>query len=95
MAVRFLSIFVLFLLAVLEGTAQEIRMENGKFVVSPWNPAATFEVFAGPGDVPPLMGSQEAAGGRLVFTPRFPLAPEMTVRAVLRDPGKGEREVRF
>ena len=70
-------------------------MENGKFVVPRWNPAATFEVFAGTGDVPPLMGSQELSGGKLIFTPRFPLAPGITLRAVLREPGKPSHEVKF
>ena len=70
-------------------------MENGKFVVPRWNPSATFEVFAGTGDVPPLMGSQEVVDGRLIFTPRFPLAPGMMLRAVLREPGKPAQEVKF
>jgi hypothetical protein len=92
---RFLSVAVPVLLAAFPAAAQEIRMENGKFVVPRWNPAATFEVFAGTGDVPPLMGSQEVSNGRLVFTPRFALAPGMTLRAVLREPGKPAHEVRF
>lgn len=70
-------------------------MENGKFVVPRWNPSATFEVFAGTGDVPPLMGSQQVSAGRLIFTPRFPLGPGMTLRAVLREPGKPAHEVKF
>jgi hypothetical protein len=70
-------------------------MENGNFVVPRWNPAATFEVFAGTGDVPPLMGSQRVSDGHLIFTPRFPPAPGITLRAVLREPGKPVHEVKF
>jgi hypothetical protein len=43
-----------------------------------------FEVYAGAGDVPALLGSYAVEGGDLVFRPRFPLAPGMRVRAVYR-----------
>jgi hypothetical protein len=92
---RFLLVAVSVLLAAFPVAAQEIRMENGMFVVARWNPSATFEVFAGTGDVPPLLGSQHISDGRLIFTPRFPLAPGMMLRAVLREPGKPAHEVKF
>jgi hypothetical protein len=83
------------LLAATPIAAQEIRMENGHFVVSGWTSGATFNVYAGSGDVPPVMGTSEVTSGQLVFTPRFPLAGGMRVRAVLQEPGKPPREVTF
>jgi hypothetical protein len=83
------------LLAAVPIAAQEIRMEDGKFVVSGWTSSSTFELYAGAGDVPPVLGVNDISGGRLTFTPRFPLAPGMRVRAVLREPGKSPREVSF
>jgi hypothetical protein len=83
---------VLMLLAAVCSAAQEIRMENGRLVISDWNPAATLTVYAGAGDVPPVMGTSEVTDGRLVFKPRFPLASGLTIRAVVSEPGKQIRE---
>ena len=70
-------------------------MDGGVFRVTGWTfgaePAegwgALFAVYAGPGDVPPMLGTWSVEAGSLVFRPRFPLAPGMRVRAVFRPPG--------
>ncbi|HEX5432100.1 MAG TPA: Ig-like domain-containing protein [Bryobacteraceae bacterium] len=46
-----------------------------------------FAVFAGAGDIPPLLGNYTVESGSLVFRPRFPFAPGVTYRAVFHPPG--------
>src|SRR5688572_28492786 len=67
-------------------------MEGGVFRVAGW-PAAQppvggweslFAVYAGEGDVPPLLGTYSVEGNTLSFRPRYPLAPGMHLRAVFR-----------
>src|SRR2546423_13522990 len=65
--------------------AQEISIQrDGRtFKVIGWTPgqnapaeggwAAVFSVYAGAGDVPPMLGSYAIEGGLLVFRPRFAL----------------------
>lgn len=84
------------LLAALPCAAQPIaiHMEAGAFRVAGWHPSAPppegwtalFQVYAGAGDVPAMLGSYSADRGSLVFTPRFPIASGMRVRAVFRPP---------
>ena len=73
-----------------------IRMEGGVVrvtgeaftAVPPDGWSSVLAVYAGDGDVPPLLGSYSLEAGVLVFRPRFPIAPGMHVRAVLhRDAG--------
>jgi hypothetical protein len=75
-----------------------IQFEGGVFRVSGWQlpPAApakgwgsVFTVYAGAGDVPPLLGSYAVEGGALVFHPKFPIAPGVHYRAVFRSPSGG------
>ena len=74
----------------------DVRLENGAFRVNGWfAPAAppakgwssVFAIYAGEGDVPPLLGSYAVESGSLVFHPRFPLEPGVRYRAVFRAPG--------
>ncbi len=74
-----------------------IRMEAGVFKVAPapgarpaegW--ASMFVVYAGEGDVPPMLGSYAVESGVLVFRPRYLLAPGVRARAVFRAPGSAE-----
>jgi len=51
--------------------------------------SSIFAVYAGAGDVPPLLGSYGVEGGSLVFHPRFPVAPGVHYRAVFHPPGGG------
>ena len=75
--------------------AQTIRMDGGNFRVEGWRlpapPAAgwesLFSVYAGDGDVPPLLGSYSVEGGVLVFHPKYPVSPGTHLRAELRVPG--------
>jgi hypothetical protein len=68
-----------------------IRLDNGAFRVDGWKPPRTppakgwaelFTVFAGSGNVPPMLGSYAVEGGALVFRPKFPLAEGVRYRAV-------------
>ncbi|SPF41386.1 conserved exported hypothetical protein [Candidatus Sulfopaludibacter sp. SbA4] len=96
---------LLFLLAALPCAAQQIaiRMEAGAFRIEGWQPAAPpadgwpslFQVFAGEGDVPAMLGSYSVDGGSLVFHPRFPVAPGMRVRAVFHPPESAPIEAVF
>src|SRR4051812_4173224 len=76
--------------------AQEISIQrDGRtFKVIGWTPgqnapaeggwAALFSVYAGTGDVPPMLGSYAIEGGSLVFRPRFALGADVPVRAIFR-----------
>jgi hypothetical protein len=78
-----------------------IQREGDSFKVAGWNsgnaprtePAkgwsSVFAVYAGSGDVPPLLGSYAVEGGSLVFHPRFPFASGVHYRAVFHPPGGG------
>ena len=73
-----------------------IQFEGGVFRVNGWRPPAAapaagwssvFAVFAGPGDVPSLLGSYSIDQNALVFRPKFPIEPGVRYRAVFRAPG--------
>lgn len=67
-----------------------IQLENGAFkltgLTAAVEPAAgwasLFSVYAGAGDLPPMLGSYSVDGGAVVFKPRFPLASGVRYRAV-------------
>jgi len=75
-------------------TAQSvsIQLDNGGFRVEGWKASSTadlssiFQVFAGEGDVPPMLGSYSIERGEIVFHPRFPLAPGIRYRAEFAPP---------
>jgi hypothetical protein len=75
-----------------------IQFAGGVFKVSGWRGPSTaptkgwatvFAVYAGAGDVPPLLGTYAVEGGALVFHPTFPIAPGVHYRAVFRPPSGG------
>jgi hypothetical protein len=74
-----------------------IQFDGGAFRVAGWNatrePAdgwsSIFAVYAGSGDVQPMLGSYTVANGELAFHPRFPLAAGVHYRAVFK-PGPVE-----
>jgi hypothetical protein len=75
-----------------------IQRDGDAFKVSGWNSPRTepargwssiFAVYAGGGDVPPLLGSYAVEGGSLVFHPRFPISAGVHYRAVFHPPGGG------
>jgi hypothetical protein len=75
-----------------------IDLEAGAFRLSGWPPppaapaggwASVFAVYAGPGDIPPLLGEYAREGGALVFRPRFPFEPGVRYRAVFTPSGAG------
>ena len=78
-------------------------MEGGVFRVVGWHPgsepaggwSSVFSVYAGDGDVPAMLGTWTVEQDSLVFRPRFPIAPGMHVRAVLRAPGVPAVETGF
>jgi hypothetical protein len=71
-----------------------IQFDGGAFRISGWEAAAeppagwssVFSVYAGSGEVPPLLGTYSVEASSLVFRPRFPLSPGLHVRAVFRPP---------
>jgi hypothetical protein len=81
-----------------------IELENGVFKVKGWKASAAapaqgwgsvFVVYAGTGDVPPLLGSYLIEGGTLEFRPQFPFAAGVKYRAVFRQPGGAVVEKTF
>ena len=50
---------------------------------------SVFVVYAGAGDIPPLLGSYSVEAGALVFRPSFPIAPGVHYRAVFHPPAGG------
>src|SRR5439155_1191290 len=84
-----IALLLLPFLAAAENIA--IRMEGGAFRVTGWTPGADatpsgwesiFSIYAGDGDLPPMLGSYAVERGALVFRPRLP---------VLFDPGRIKR----
>jgi hypothetical protein len=71
-----------------------IQFDGGVFRITGWEAMAeppagwssVFSVYAGSGDVPPLLGTYSVEASSLVFRPRFPLAAGMHVRAVFQPP---------
>jgi hypothetical protein len=73
-----------------------IQRQGEAFKVVGWNAprtepaggwASVFAVYAGSGDVPPLLGSYSVDGGSLAFHPRFPFAAGVRYRVVFHQPG--------
>jgi hypothetical protein len=81
------------LLLALAGAAQTIQLDGGAFKVNGWRgslpsePSALFAVYAGTGDVPPMLGKYAVEGGVLIFRPRFSLTPGVRYRAEFHAPG--------
>ena len=75
-----------------------IQLEGGVFKVTGWEPPRTaptkgwpsvFAIYAGTGDLPPVVGTYTAQSDGLVFRPNFPIAPGVHYRAVFRSPSGG------
>jgi hypothetical protein len=73
-----------------------IQLDRNVFTVIGWKtPAAqpaggwqsVFAVYAGSGNVPPLVGTYAVESGWLVFRPTYPVSAGMRYRAVFRPPG--------
>ena len=73
-----------------------LQLANGVFRANGWTaprsaPAAgwgsIFAVYAGSGNIPPLLGDYTVESGTLVFRPKFPLSPGMRYRANFHAPG--------
>ncbi len=87
-------------------TAQSIsiQLDGTAFRVVGWRPPATppaggwqavFTVYAGEGDVPPLVGSYTIENGGLVFRAKYPFAVGPRYRAVFHPPGSQPIERAF
>jgi hypothetical protein len=87
--------------AVAQGVS--IQFESGVFKVVGWKVGAApakgwpsiFNIYAGTGDVLPLLGSYAVEGGTLTFRPSFPIAPGVRYRAVFQTPGSALIEKTF
>jgi hypothetical protein len=95
-----LAVILLVLLRGMTATAQviSIQLDNGSFKVIGWRAPGTapangwpsvFAVYAGTGDLPPLLGTYAVEAGVLAFHPSFPFAPGVRYRAVFHPPGGG------
>jgi hypothetical protein len=93
-----LRIGIVLLAAALTAAAQgiSIRQDGDAYQVVGWAASSTeppggwssvFAVYAGEGEVPPMLGSYSVEGGVLAFRPRYPVAPSVRVRAVFNPPG--------
>jgi hypothetical protein len=101
-----LSAFICGLFCFLASAVQPVSIElsSGAFKVTGW-PApsvapskgwsSVFTIYAGAGDVPPLLGSYAVESGTLVFHPQFPIAPAVHYRAVFHPPGAAAVERSF
>jgi hypothetical protein len=79
--------------ATLHAAPPAIRFEPPLFKVTGWAPTSVvdpadlpevFTVYAGEGDLPPVLGSYRIAAGDVIFQPRFPLRAGVKYRAVFR-----------
>src|ERR1700733_14574583 len=77
---------------------------SGSFRVAGWIDAARassqqyseiFPTQVDAPDVPPLLGSYSIQRGELTFTPRYPLQPGLSYRAILNVPGQPSIVQRF
>jgi len=75
-----------------------IQLEAGAFRVTGWSPprsepakgwSSVFAVYAGAGDVPPLLGRYTVESGSLIFHLQFPFAAGVHYRAVFHPAGGG------
>lgn len=93
---RFLS--VLFLAGAGICTGASIQKDGAAYKVAGWSPVTApsadwpsiFAVYAGTGDVPPMLGTYTVENGCLTFRPRFPQTPGIPTRAVFHAPGGAE-----
>src|SRR5215467_10123592 len=87
--------------AVAQGVS--IQFESGVFKVIGWKASAApvkgwpsiFNIYAGTGDVTPLLGSYAVDDGTLAFRQSFPIAPGVRYRAVFQPPGRAIIEKTF
>lgn len=81
-----------------------IQFSRGAFQVVDWKAPSRppsngwpsiFAIYAGPGNIAPLLGTYTVESGTLVFRPRFPLAPGVKYRAEFQPPGGARVEQTF
>jgi hypothetical protein len=91
--VPFLLVLVAACHVVQAATPVSIQMRDGVFVVSGWSPpvqppadgwSSIFAIYAGSGDIPPILGDYRIDSGALTFRPRYAISPGLRVRAVFR-----------
>jgi hypothetical protein len=76
------------------GQSVSIQLQGTTFKVVGWQAtsapsggwASVFKVYAGAGDLPPMVGTYAVENGSLIFTPRYPLADGVIYRAVFQPP---------
>jgi len=81
---------------------QSIQLADGVFKITGWRVdgarkdwSALFAVYAGTGDMPPMLGQYSIEAGVLRFQPQFPLTPGVRYRAVFRPPAGSVIEASF
>ena len=99
---RGLRSLALLLAAIASAAGQTIELAEGVFKVAGWRAdgsrkdwSAVFSIYAGSGDMAPMLGVYSVESGVLAFRPRFPLAPGVRYRAVFHPPGGSAIEASF
>ena len=81
-----------------------IQFDGNEFKVVGWkappatpggNWASVFAIYAGPGKIPPLLGTYSLQNDTLIFRPSFPISPGVQYRTVLKLPGGAPIEKTF
>ncbi len=76
--------------------APSVRLDGQVFRVVDWTPpavpppggwASVLAIYAGRGNVPPLLGAHAIDHGQLIFRPAYPIAAGVQYRVVFRPPG--------
>ena len=78
-----------------EGSGYKVSTRNSGVTEPAGGWSSVFAVYAGEGDVPPMLGAYSVENGWLVFHPKYAPVPGMSVRAVFRAPGGPPVETRF
>ena len=101
---RIAAATALLLSVVVAAQSISVQFDGTSFRVEGWHPPsvtptggwqAVFVIYAGDGDVPPLVGSYAIDHGSLVFRPKYPLARGPRYRAVFHAPGAEHIERTF
>jgi hypothetical protein len=103
---RWLGVIAVVLFAGMAAIAQtvSIGLEGGIFKLTGWKAPSTapaagwasiFAVYAGAGNVPPLLGNYTVDQGILIFRPTYPIAAGVKYRAVFHAPGSSPLEKTF
>jgi hypothetical protein len=88
---KLLAAAAIFFASIAAAQSPSIQFRDGAFRVTGWaaqgDLASVFAVYAGSGDVQPMLGKYSIEGGSLVFRPQFPLSAGVRYLATFHPPG--------